>query len=110
MRYWYLAFLMAGCAAAPKSDLILSQHKIGKTTINIVKGYDSIAEVFGEKEKAYAFHDPKTKTIWVPENDIKDENGEIMPNLFLLGHEIWHVIKPDYHSITNFNYSYPVWP
>lgn len=111
MRFWYLVLLLsASCATAPKSDLILFQHKIGKTTINIVKDHNSIAKVYGEKEKAYAFHDPKTNTIWVPENDIKDENGEVMPNLFLLGHEIWHVIKPNYHSQTNFNYSYPVWP
>lgn len=110
MRYWYLAFLMAGCAATPKSDLILSQHKIGKTTINIVKNTESVAKIYGEKGKAYAFYDQETKTIWVPENNIRDENGETMPNLFLLGHEIWHVVKPDYHSQTNFNYSYPVWP
>lgn len=104
-----IIFAFCSCRA-PKYN-VLSTHKLRNgIKINIVEDIDKIAEIYGEKGAAYAFYDPKTKTIWVPENGIKDENGEIMPNLFLLGHEVWHVIKQDYHSKTNSTYSLPIMP
>jgi len=105
-----------GCSTTKYiSPEIIAQHKIKEITINIVENTDMIAKAFGEGDVPdniliAAFYDHEENTIWVPRNPIQDENGRLMPNLFLLGHELWHAVEPDYHSITNVTYSFPVIP
>lgn len=108
-KFFSLIFLLF-CACQTSNNVIISSHKIKNVRINIVKDVKTINKIYDGEVKAYAFYDPKKRTIWVPENGIKDQNGKTMPNLFLLGHEIWHVIEPNYHSNTNVNYSFPVMP
>ena len=119
MRSLILAVIIAltGCIAKHKSDdNIIRSVEIKGVTVNIV---DSIAEVKMANNYPYpddsiyyalAFYDPVDNVIWVPKNEIEDENGKIMPNLFLLGHEMWHVAEPGYHGRTNSSYTFPSLP
>jgi len=111
-----LLFFSIGCNNKQNNVRILESARFGGVTINVVESIEDIKNLkkypYSDDSIYYAlaFYDPLERTIWVPKNDINDENGKVMPNLFLLGHEIWHVIEPGYHSKTNSDYSIPNLP
>ena len=113
-----LIFLISifGCKTKPVKTIdndILGRYQIKDLTINIVENVEIIQKKIGmefENISIAAFYDPNTKEIWVPKNPIPDENGNLMPNLFLLGHEVWHGVNLNFHSQTNILYSYPTLP
>jgi protocatechuate 3,4-dioxygenase beta subunit len=112
---------VVGCMA-PKPNqsdvVVLRSVKINDITVNIVRSVEDIAilnlaefpRMPFDEYYAMGIYNPATKTIWVPQNEVLDENGKVMPNLFLFGHEIWHTIEPGYHSSTNQAYTLPTLP
>lgn len=64
------------------------------TEENINKKWNDIKTVNGTWEnvtKVLAFALPNSREIYVPLTDEKDINGKYLPNLELLGHELYHM-------------------
>ncbi len=42
--------------------------------------------------------DTATNTIVAPWTRKRDKHGERLPDFYVIGHEIWHSVKGDYHD------------
>lgn len=110
---YILCLFLVGCHThrQDQNPLIIASYTLKPVKVNIVNSTHEIGIVYGRpKDNVFAFYDPESNTAWVPKNKFPDENGQIMPNLFLLGHELWHSVNLHYHSNTNSMYSYPTLP
>lgn len=112
LTYITCLFLIGCSTPKPEQNpFIIASYTLSPVKINIVESVDVISSIYGRtNENVYAFYDPNKNTVWVPKNPFPDENGKLMPNLFLLGHEVWHSVELNYHSNTNTVYSYPIIP
>jgi hypothetical protein len=53
-------------------------------------------ELGGQESSVLGFCDRYNKTIYVPKSG-RDTRGEIEPDFRVLGHEIWHLVKGEFH-------------
>ena len=75
----------------------------------ILDSYENINKKFKEYSDLNidvdAFTLPNQRIIWVQRNKLVDKDGEVLPDFFTLGHEIWHLVKKDFHDPTDTRYS-----
>ena len=89
----------AGCATMPPpQEFELSSTRIHcDSTENISEQYYKLrplpSNFFGDLIQGYNWVDG-VHVMWSGEYD---KNGEPLPDFEVLGHEIWHRIKGDYH-------------
>jgi len=102
--------LSTGCSSVPlerevyevnKFKLICDrQEKIEKSynVFTLYKKQQSNHWNSNEKERVAGFHVQGLRQIYVRWGSEKDKNGEPIPDFYTLGHELWHIIKGDYHE------------
>lgn len=117
-----VSLVLGGCSnLSKKPETILpniypqdSHFYVLPETKVIIAPYETLNEKFKEFSgydfRVNGFYNTKTKEVWVIPNSILDVNGEVMPNSFVLGHEIWHTVKPDFHKNDPNNYMLPELP
>ena len=87
------------CASPPRAEFALPSTTITcDSARNITADYDERLEVFGLRNNnvilGYQSAD-KIKVMWSMQTD---KNGDPLPDFEVLGHEVWHRVKGNWHE------------
>lgn len=82
--------------------LITNLHIIATSPNTITNMYcrylKAAGKTFVSKDRVLGFQ--IKDFVWVPWSGEYDECGEPIPNFYILGHEIWHKARGDFHPQT----------
>ena len=75
-------------------------HMVDSFILCVEEG-DRISQIYqkatGRQEDVLGFCQQNTRIIYVQYSSNKDNDGEYLPDFKILGHEVYHLIKPDFH-------------
>lgn len=87
--------LLAGCVTTPVAPTV---HKIPEITMLLCD--ESLTRQIVGHQNALGAARPALRMIWVRRDPLgrKDKFGDPLPDFEILGHEVWHCVKGEWHD------------
>lgn len=93
----FCCVLMVGCATPNKDSRSFFLKEPLEITVVDKSTLETIGiENFGSPLRGFCF--PAVRLIMVRYSDIKDKDGNYLPDFEALGHEFYHALGEDFHS------------